>query len=143
MADNNKLELVVDVDVNKANASIKSFNTGLSSMEHPASKAWGQVLGHRGGAGPLGAGELARIGKPPCAVNTDVFEFLNRSATRRFNGSLLLKSSPVLSKCGDDSERVIASADLKCLGHRLSGLHVFGDQSCVQRLNALELVNCG
>ena len=31
MADNNKLELVVEVDVNKANASIKSINTGLSS----------------------------------------------------------------------------------------------------------------
>jgi len=28
MADNNKLELVVDVDVNKANTSIKSINTG-------------------------------------------------------------------------------------------------------------------
>jgi hypothetical protein len=39
MADNNKLELVVDVDVNKANASIKSINTGLSSMEQAASKA--------------------------------------------------------------------------------------------------------
>src|SRR6185295_19635477 len=32
MADNNKLELVVEVDVNKANASIRSINTGLSSM---------------------------------------------------------------------------------------------------------------
>src|SRR5712692_3946230 len=39
MADNNKLELVVEVDVNKANASIKSINTGLSSMEQAASKA--------------------------------------------------------------------------------------------------------
>ena len=39
MADNNKLELVVEVDVNKANASIKSVNTGLSSMEQAASKA--------------------------------------------------------------------------------------------------------
>ena len=29
----NKLELVVEVDVNKANASIKSVNTGLSSMD--------------------------------------------------------------------------------------------------------------
>ena len=28
--DNNKLELVVEVDVDKANASIKSVNTGLS-----------------------------------------------------------------------------------------------------------------
>ncbi len=35
----NKLELVVEVDVNKANASIKSINTGLSSMEQAASKA--------------------------------------------------------------------------------------------------------
>ena len=33
MTDNNKLELVVEVDVNKANASIKSVKTGLSSME--------------------------------------------------------------------------------------------------------------
>ena len=39
MADNNKLELVVEVDVNKANASIKSINTGLSSMEQAASSA--------------------------------------------------------------------------------------------------------
>jgi hypothetical protein len=39
VADNNKLELVVEVDVNKANASIKSVNTGLSSMEQAASKA--------------------------------------------------------------------------------------------------------
>jgi hypothetical protein len=33
------LELVVEVDVNKANASIKSVNTGLSSMQQAASKA--------------------------------------------------------------------------------------------------------
>ena len=33
MADNNRLELVVEVDVNEANASIKSISTGLSSME--------------------------------------------------------------------------------------------------------------
>ena len=39
MADNNKLELVVEVDVNKANASIKSINSGLSSMEQAAVKA--------------------------------------------------------------------------------------------------------
>jgi hypothetical protein len=39
MADNNKLELVVEVDVNTANASIKSVNTGLSSTEQAASKA--------------------------------------------------------------------------------------------------------
>jgi len=38
MADNNKLELVVEVDVNRANASIKSINTGLSSMEQAAGK---------------------------------------------------------------------------------------------------------
>jgi hypothetical protein len=38
MASDNKLELVVEVDVNKANASIKSVNTGLSSMEQAASK---------------------------------------------------------------------------------------------------------
>ncbi len=39
MADNSRLELVVEVDVNKANASIKSINTGLSSMEQAATKA--------------------------------------------------------------------------------------------------------
>jgi hypothetical protein len=39
MADNSKLELVVEVDVNKANASIKSINTGLSSMEQAATQA--------------------------------------------------------------------------------------------------------
>ena len=39
MADNSKLELVVEVDVNKANASIKSVNTGLSSMEQAAMQA--------------------------------------------------------------------------------------------------------
>ena len=39
MADNNTLKLVVEVDVNKANAPIKSISTGLSSMEHAASKA--------------------------------------------------------------------------------------------------------
>ncbi len=39
MEDNSKLELVVDVYVNKANASIKSINTGLSSMEQAAWKA--------------------------------------------------------------------------------------------------------
>lgn len=39
MPDNNKLELVVEVEGNKTNASIKSINTGLSSMEQAASKA--------------------------------------------------------------------------------------------------------
>ncbi|MCX6630895.1 MAG: hypothetical protein NTW28_25045, partial [Candidatus Solibacter sp.] len=39
MADNSRLELVVEVDVNKANASIKSINTGLSSMEQAAGNA--------------------------------------------------------------------------------------------------------
>src|ERR1035437_8725329 len=39
MADSNKLELVVEVDVNKANASIKSVNTGLTSMEQAAAQA--------------------------------------------------------------------------------------------------------
>ncbi|MBS1876631.1 MAG: hypothetical protein JSU00_25675 [Acidobacteria bacterium] len=38
MADN-KLELVVEVDVNKANASIKTVNSGLSSIEQTAAKA--------------------------------------------------------------------------------------------------------
>ena len=46
MPDSNKLELVVEVDVNKANASIKSVNTGLSSMEQSAGKAaWGESAG--------------------------------------------------------------------------------------------------
>jgi len=39
MAADNKLELVVEVDVNKANASIKSVNSGLSSIEQTAAKA--------------------------------------------------------------------------------------------------------
>lgn len=39
LADNDKLELVVEVDVNKANASIKSINTGLSSMKQAAGTA--------------------------------------------------------------------------------------------------------
>ena len=39
MPADNKLELVGEVDVNKANASIKSINTGLSSMEQAAAKA--------------------------------------------------------------------------------------------------------
>jgi len=39
MASDNKLELVVQVDVDKANASIKSVNAGLSSMEQTAAKA--------------------------------------------------------------------------------------------------------
>ena len=38
MADN-KLELVVEVDVNKANASIKTVNSGLSNIEQTAAKA--------------------------------------------------------------------------------------------------------
>ena len=50
MADNNKLELVVEVDVNKANASIKSVNTGLSGMEQAAAKA------ARGASTPPGSG---------------------------------------------------------------------------------------
>jgi hypothetical protein len=41
MAENNKLELVVEVDVNKANASIKSINSGLSSVEQAAAKSAG------------------------------------------------------------------------------------------------------
>ena len=39
MADNTNLELVVEVDVNKTNASIKSVNTSLSTMEQAAGKA--------------------------------------------------------------------------------------------------------
>jgi len=39
VADDNKLELVVEVDVNRANASIKTVNTGMSSIEQTAAKA--------------------------------------------------------------------------------------------------------
>lgn len=39
MADNNKLSLVVEIDVNKANASIKTVNVSLSSIEQAAAKA--------------------------------------------------------------------------------------------------------
>jgi hypothetical protein len=38
VAFDNKLELVVQVDVDKANASIKSVNAGLSTMEQTAAK---------------------------------------------------------------------------------------------------------
>ena len=48
MPDNNKLELVVAVDVNKAHASTKSVNAGLSSMEQEAEKA---IRGHLPSAG--------------------------------------------------------------------------------------------
>jgi hypothetical protein len=39
MPADNKLELIVEVDVNRANASIESVNTGLSSMEQTAANA--------------------------------------------------------------------------------------------------------
>jgi len=39
MPADNKLELIVEVDFNKANASIKSISTGPSSMEQAAGKA--------------------------------------------------------------------------------------------------------
>jgi hypothetical protein len=39
MPSDNKLELVIVVDVAKGNASIKTLNTGLSSIEQAASKA--------------------------------------------------------------------------------------------------------
>jgi hypothetical protein len=55
MADNNKLELVVEVDGNRANASIKSINTGLSSMERAAGKA---ARGASAGIDGLTAGNL-------------------------------------------------------------------------------------
>ena len=38
MASDNKLELIVEVDVNKVNASIKSINTGLVSTKQAAGK---------------------------------------------------------------------------------------------------------
>jgi len=39
MAGENKLELVVEVDVSKGNASLKSMNSGFSSMEQAAVQA--------------------------------------------------------------------------------------------------------
>lgn len=39
MAADSKLELVIAVDADKANASIKSVNTGLSSLETTAVSA--------------------------------------------------------------------------------------------------------
>jgi hypothetical protein len=39
MAHHNKIEPVVEVEVNKTNASIKSIHSGLSSMEQAAAKA--------------------------------------------------------------------------------------------------------
>jgi hypothetical protein len=45
MADNNRLELVVEVDVNKANASIKSVNTGLSTKKQAGKATQGKSPG--------------------------------------------------------------------------------------------------
>jgi hypothetical protein len=58
MPADNKLELVVEADVNKANASITSIDTGLSSMEQAAGKAarGGRGDWQCGGAGPAGNG---------------------------------------------------------------------------------------
>jgi hypothetical protein len=70
MADNNKLELVVEVDVNKANASIKSVNTGLSSMEQAASKAaHGASAGIDGMTASMVKGAAA--GQPDCGVDQE------------------------------------------------------------------------
>ena len=41
VANSNKIELVVEVDVNKANASIKSVNASLFSMEQGRGKLRG------------------------------------------------------------------------------------------------------
>ena len=46
----NKFELVVEVDANKANASIKSINTGLPGMEQAAGKAARGALRNAPGA---------------------------------------------------------------------------------------------
>jgi len=91
MADNNKLELVVEVDVNKANASIKSVNTGLSSMEQAAGKA------ARGAtAGNLLADSIKRaldwarewtIGAAQYAANTQRMEVVTKSLAQRHGDS--------------------------------------------------------
>jgi hypothetical protein len=52
MADNNKLELVVEVDVNKANASIKSANTSLSAWSERRGRLSGQSKRIPGARGP-------------------------------------------------------------------------------------------
>lgn len=68
MADNNQLELVVEVDVNQANASTRSINTGMSTAEQAAGKAArgasagidrltvSMVKGSAAGTGPLQPG---------------------------------------------------------------------------------------
>ena len=38
MANNNRLELVIEVDVNRGNASIKTMNSSLSSLEQTATR---------------------------------------------------------------------------------------------------------
>jgi len=58
MADN-KLELVVEVDANRANASIKSVNASLSSMEASAVKT------ARGAAQGIDGMTAAMVKAPP------------------------------------------------------------------------------
>jgi hypothetical protein len=45
MPSDNRLELVVEVDATKANASIKSVNTGLSSIEATARRSQRRLSG--------------------------------------------------------------------------------------------------
>ena len=47
MADDDKLDLVVEVDANKANTSIKRVNNDLSSMEQAATNAVRGASGDR------------------------------------------------------------------------------------------------
>jgi hypothetical protein len=106
MAADNKLELVVEVDVNKANASIKSVNTGLSGMEQAAGKAArGASAGIDGmtasmvkgaTAGNLLADSIKRaldwarewtIGAAQYAANTERMEVVTKSLAQRHGDS--------------------------------------------------------
>jgi hypothetical protein len=97
----NKLELVVEVDVSKANASIKSINTGLSSLEQAAAKAGrgasagidgltvsmvkGATAGNLLADGIKHAIEWMKegtIGAARSAANTDRMEAVTRSLAR-------------------------------------------------------------
>ena len=85
MADNNKLELVVEVDVDKANASIKSINTGLSSMEQAAGKAaHGTSAGIDGLTVSMvnGAARVARFDPPQKAAAVCVVWMVSDFSTR-------------------------------------------------------------
>jgi hypothetical protein len=70
MASDNKLELIVEVDVNKVNASIKSINTGLGSTKQAAGKtASGACAGIDGFTVSMVKGSAAALYKKLVTAN--------------------------------------------------------------------------